>query len=159
MINSIFDSTSIPLLEQVATFTERRQDVLAGNIANINTDDYRMRDLDVKKFQATLKEAVERLRDSPKSKSAYAQFPYASPGFTQPELVEAGTQNITDLFTPDLFEAMQDTPENLTFYDGNNRSIEAEVMEMTKNAMLQSYAIEIINSQMALLEHVITERV
>ncbi|WP_339907934.1 hypothetical protein [Symmachiella dynata] len=157
MINSILQSTTVPLLEQVASFTERRQEILAGNMANINTDDYRMRDLDVKKFQSLLREAIE-LRSQPKqSQSQYPMPPFPSPGLagggqtTQPD--------IADLFTPEVFEAVQAPPYNLTFQDGNNRSIEEEAMEMTKNGMLQSYAIEFINAQMALLQQVISERV
>ncbi len=159
MIESLFQSTTIPLLEQVATFTERRQEVLAGNIANINTDDYRMRDLDVNKFQAALRTAVERLHQPRQTQSAYPSYPFASPGVSPPAAGGSGPKDLSEIFTPKLFEAIEAPPENLTFQDGNNRSIEQQIMEVTKNAMLQSYAVQIINSQMSLLEHVITERV
>ena len=158
MMDALFQSTTIPLLEQVAVFTERRQDVLAGNMANINTDDYRMRDLDVKKFQAVLKEAIQQRHQPPRPQHGYTVPPFASPGFS-PGMTPDTQPSIAELFTPELFEAVEAPPINLTFQDGNNRSIEAEVMEMTKNAMLQSYAIEFINAQMALLQHVISERV
>ncbi len=158
MINSIFQSTTIPLLEQVAAFTERRQEILAGNMANINTDDYRMRDLDVEKFQAILRQAIGQRHQPPKSKDQYAMPPFPSPGFSQ-SASAAQQPDIASLFTPELFKEVEAPPENLTFPAGTDRSIEEETMEMTKNAMLQSYAVEFINAQMTLLQHVISERV
>ena len=45
MYEKIFGSTSIPILEQVVNFAEARHHVLAGNIANLDTPGYRVRDL------------------------------------------------------------------------------------------------------------------
>ncbi|MEZ6046931.1 MAG: hypothetical protein R3C11_15390 [Planctomycetaceae bacterium] len=54
MLNSIFDQTSIPLLEKVAQFGQKLHEVLAGNLANVDTPDYRPRDLPVDDFQQAL---------------------------------------------------------------------------------------------------------
>ena len=56
---SIFDS---PVLEQVVNFTAARHNVLAGNIANLDTPGYRAADLSPEMFQSQLKEAVEASR-------------------------------------------------------------------------------------------------
>ena len=120
MINSIFQSTTIPLLEQVAAFTERRQEILAGNMANINTDDYRMRDLDVEKFQAILRQAIGQRHQPPKSKDQYAMPPFPSPGFSQ-SASAAQQPDIASLFTPELFKAVEAPPENLTFQQSQHR--------------------------------------
>ena len=45
MINKMFDSTTIPVLEQVINFSQARHAVLAGTIANMDTPGYRVRDL------------------------------------------------------------------------------------------------------------------
>jgi flagellar basal-body rod protein FlgB len=61
---------TFPLLEQLAAFTERRHEVLTGNIANISTPDYKTRDLPVAKFQEALQQAVtnqQRSAQSPRS--------------------------------------------------------------------------------------------
>ena len=58
MFEGIFQSTSIPIMEQVVGFTEARQNVLAGNIANLDTPGYKTRDLSVEDFQARLKRAI-----------------------------------------------------------------------------------------------------
>jgi len=153
MIESLFQSTTVPLLEQVAKFAERRQEVLAGNMANINTDDYRMRDLPVEQFQTAMKQAIEQSKKQAAGGEGTDQM-FVSPG----AIGISGGGSFQSFFTEELFAAVEADPQNLTFQDGNNRSMEAEVMEMTKNAMMQSMAIQFINSQMALLEHVISER-
>ena len=59
MLDQILNSNSLPLLEKMAAFSERRQEVLAGNIANIDTPGYKMRDLPVAEFRQALQEAVQ----------------------------------------------------------------------------------------------------
>ena len=54
MISSLFQGTSIPVLEQVVRFTEARHGVLAGNVANLDTPGYTTRDLSVDLFQEKL---------------------------------------------------------------------------------------------------------
>ncbi|MEX0715950.1 MAG: hypothetical protein WD066_05155 [Planctomycetaceae bacterium] len=132
MLSSLFDSTTLPLLEQAARFGERRQEVLAGNIANIDTPEYRRRDLPVEAFRTALKEAVS-ARDASGGKANSA-------------------------FPDELFRAIEPPPARMTFQDGNDRGIEHEVMEMTKNTMMQSFAVEMMAAQLSMLEAVASER-
>ena len=69
-------STTIGALEQTLAFTERRHELLAGNIANLSTPDYRSRDLDQGQFQTALAESI---RDRGKG-------PSPSPEIAQPDL-------------------------------------------------------------------------
>jgi flagellar basal-body rod protein FlgB len=146
MINSIFDTSTIPLLQRAASFAERRHEVLAGNVANLSTPDYKMRDLPVASFQAAMREAVAQRqnRDVP----AEGNWLYASDRAQAPE----------KLFTADLFHSIEAAPGALTFQDGNNRSIENQALEMTKNSLLQQVAIELMTIQMNRLQAVISER-
>ena len=73
MLTGLFQSTTIPVLQEVVSFSQARHAVLAGNIANIDTPGYQARDLSVEDFQARLKQAIED-RDQP---------PIGSPGETQ----------------------------------------------------------------------------
>src|SRR5689334_1704892 len=59
MLSTLFQSSTIPVLEQVVNFTEARHGVLAGNIANLDTPGYKTRDLSPALFQQRLKEAIE----------------------------------------------------------------------------------------------------
>ena len=54
MLSSLFQSSSLPVLEQVVNFTEARHGVLAGNIANLDTPGYKTRDLSPALFQQRL---------------------------------------------------------------------------------------------------------
>lgn len=127
--------SSYELLRQLAVFGERRQQVLAENVANIDTPNYKTRDLDLEGFQTALREAV---------------LASTSPG-------HAGATNV-DPFAPELFAARPVAPPNLTFQDGNNRSVEREVSELTKNLLMQNFAVELMAAQTQLLAAVISER-
>jgi len=143
MIESLFNSSTIPLLEQVAIFGEKRQQVLAGNIANFDTPNYKTRDLPVEDFLQALKTAVEQ-----RHKITTPQFSTQT----------SAKQTERDLFPEELFQAVEASPQNITFQDGNNRSVEHEMMEMTKNTMMQNYAIELMRTQMAMMQMAISER-
>jgi flagellar basal-body rod protein FlgB len=147
MIDRLFDSSTIPLLAKVAAFTERRHEALAGNIANVSTPDYRTRDLPVAGFQAALAEAVNHNRPADGSGKPAWSFTAA-----------AANSAAAELFPGALFRAVEAPPKTLTFQDGNNRSIEKEVMEMTRNSLMQSVAIELMNAQLNRLQAVISER-
>ena len=145
MVQSLLSNPALNLLEQAAAFGERRHEVIAGNIANIETPNYRMRDLPVEKFREALREAVQRHR------TAWAAGTQGvSPGQT--------ADDVDDTFSSELFQAAEAEPRNLTFQDANNRSLEYQVMEMTKNSMMQSFALELIRFQLNSLQSVISER-
>ncbi|HAH48933.1 flagellar basal body protein [Gimesia sp.] len=153
MLDQVLNSNALPLLEKMAAFAERRQDVLAGNIANIDTPSYKMRDLPVQEFQQALRDAVvlkENAAD-PVSRSSLA-MPVT---LSQPKSAEA---QLEDLFPRSLFQAREAAPQNLTFQDANNRSVESQVMQMTKNSMMQQFAVEVMMAQMNQLLTVISER-
>jgi len=173
MLESLLQQTTIPLLEQVTAFGQRRHQVLAGNIANIDTPDYKTRDLPVQDFEKALQKAVvtrrENLQPGPlptQQSLADGQLSWGQmqfPEFTTPtpagQTFGLPTRRISDNFPAQLHEVKDSPARNLTFTDGGNRSIERESMEMTKNTALQSFAIEVMISQMRMLETVISERV
>jgi flagellar basal-body rod protein FlgB len=59
VIDNLINSTEITGLDRVVAFTEARHQVLANNIANIDTPGYKMKDLNVEKFQSDLHAAME----------------------------------------------------------------------------------------------------
>ena len=167
MLDSLLQQTTIPILEKVTAFAQRRQQVLAGNIANIDTNDYRMRDLPVQDFERALKQAVQARRENSSSLPRVNQMSL-SPGEFMAGMQQSlgkmtGTgdrmKNLSDFFGEDLQLAQDAEFTNVKFHDGGNRSIEEESMEMVKNASMQSFAIEVMISQMKTLESVISERI
>jgi flagellar basal-body rod protein FlgB len=154
MIRQLLATTNAPLLKQVARFTERRQEVLAGNIANVDTPGFRMQDLPVAQFRTALRQAVDRLQ-SPVTASQNSAQSLASPA-----VPITATASVADLFPDTLFQPVSPLEQpGVTFQDGANRSIEHQFLEMTKNTLLQQFALQVLQGQYDQLQTVISERV
>ena len=136
MFEGLFQSTTIPILEQVVNFSQARHTVLAGNIANMDTPGYRVRDLSVEDFQSRLREAIETRQDSPRS---------TFPGGRTDEQVSTMAKVAEEVKT-------------ILYHDDSNVGIEYQVTEMVKNQMQHNMALSIMSSQMKLLETAISER-
>jgi flagellar basal-body rod protein FlgB len=136
MIDGLFQSSAIPMMQEVANFAQLRHTVLAGNIANLDTPGYKFRDLSVDDFQATLKEAIE-ARDKPAD-------PYRPGKYDQHN---------------DPFKAvMASKPHTILRHDKSNVELEQQVAEMTKNYMQHNLALTIMRQQFSLLGMAISER-
>jgi flagellar basal-body rod protein FlgB len=149
-VSSIFDGTTIPLLEKVNLFADRRHDALTANVANIDTPNYKRRDLPLEAFQNALREAIAG------DQSRIEQGVSAINGVRAAQSPGGAS---AAAFPEQLFQAIESQSPSLTFQDNNNRSIEHEMMEMTKNSMMQSFAIELMNTQFSMLQAAIREQV
>lgn len=122
VFESLVTTSGISVLERVIAFTGARHELLANNIANIDTPDYKMKDLDVDAFNRDLRKAVNaRTVGSDESKVDHEQY--------------------------------------LLFHDGNNRSVEKQMTEITKNTMLHNAALEILRNQYQVLSRAIAGQV
>ena len=137
MIHSVFQGTTVPVLEQVISFAQARHNVLAGNIANLDTPGYRVRDLSVENFQQRLAEAVEASRQP------------------RPPVTPSVLTNYSD----DEMRHVADSVKTILFHDGSDVGLEQQVTEITKNQMMHNLAVSILSSQFRLLQAVIAERV
>ena len=150
-MSSIFDGTTIPLMEKVALFADKRQDALTANVANIDTPNYKRRDLPLEAFQKALREAIttgqSRLEQGLSSVNGNTSNP------------SLGRASASSSMPAQLFQTIESQSPSLNFQDNNNRSIEHEMMEMTKNSMMQSFAIELMNAQFSMLQAAIREQV
>ncbi len=155
MLQPLLAQSPISLLKQVARFSEKRQDVLAGNIANVDTPGYRMRDLPLKEFQAAL-EASLSMRGSKQSHGMPPGIPWS---LAQPASL-GNPPEMQELFPARLFQARTaEGQPGITFQDANNRSIEHQMMELTKNSMLQNFALQVMSSQYGQLQAAISGQV
>jgi flagellar basal-body rod protein FlgB len=149
MLSSIFQSSSLPVLEQVVKFTEARHGVLAGNIANLDTPGYKTRDLSPELFQERLKEAVE-TRHKPPTQN-YEGDPFAvNPTYS------AEKQQSRELAA---FRKVEDTMKSVLRHDQGDVSMERQISEIVKNQQQHNMAIGIMSAQFRLLRTAITERV
>ena len=146
-MGSIIDGTTIPLLEKVALFADKRQDALTANVANIDTPNYKRRDLPLEAFEKALREAIAT------GQSRFEQGLSSVNG-------GASTGRASAAALPEqLFQTIEAQSPSFNFQDNNNRSIEHEMMEMTKNNLMQSFAIELMNAQFGMLQAAIREQV
>jgi flagellar basal-body rod protein FlgB len=137
MLTGLFTSTTIPALSEVMHFAQARQTVLAGNIANVNTPGYRLRDLSPTVFQEELKVALAQGRQRARGNS--------------PGLLEK------DPGGP--LRQVRASLENLVYHDDTNIDLEKQVAEMTKNHLLHNFALTVMTDQFQLLQTAISERV
>ena len=140
---SIFQSTSIPVLEQVVGFTQARHTVLAGNIANLDTPGYRVRDLSEADFQARLKKAIEDRDRTPAAGSPATGSPGDHPYIQQSNTLAEVSEN----------------SKTILYHDDSNVGIEHQVTEMVKNQMQHNLALTIMSNQFRLLQTAVSERV
>jgi flagellar basal-body rod protein FlgB len=138
MLPTIFDSTTIPILQETLRFAEARHNVLAGNIANSDTPGYRVRDLSTEIFQQRLKEAIALHSE---------RREYYSPG----SLVASEPD--------DEMRQVRESLKTIQFLDGSDVGIEQQVTEVAKNQFLHNLTVSIMNSQFRLLQTAISERV
>ncbi len=137
MYQGIFQSTTIPVLQQVVGFTEARHNVLAGNIANLDTPGYRSRDLSVEDFQTRLREAIEH-----KNGASRVRSPGDPPALSSSHMADVAKNS-----------------QSILYHDGSNVGLEFQVTEMVKNQLQHNLALTIMSSQMRLLQVAISERV
>jgi len=191
MLQPLAPQPTTPLLKQIAKFTERRQEVLAGNIANIDTPGYRLRDLPTSEFRQALARAVANMKLAPIANGSdfFASPAHGSDFFAAssnggdflappgkgglggvdelttlfpeltPPIPPSPRGGEDELFPDSLFQAQTPLEQpGITFNDGNNRSIEHQFLEMTKNSLWQNFALELLRGQFDQLQAVISER-
>ncbi len=144
-LQGMFSGSAIPVLEQVLRFTEHRHHILAGNIANLDTPGYRVRDLSVPKFQQQLREALAVSRRGPLP-GAEAAMPAMSSAAGMPGL--SGQ--------PPLDQVAENL-SSLLYHDQSNVSLERQIAEMVKNQLQHNLALSIMASQFRLLRAAIGE--
>ncbi len=137
MLSSLFNSSTVPVLEQVVNFTQARHGVLAGNIANIDTPGYKTRDLSPVEFQKNLKEAIA-TRHKP---THITNSP--------------GSRSITGR---DGMNQVRESMKSILYHDQSNVSIEEQVTEISKNQGQHNLALSLMTAQFRLLRSVISER-
>lgn len=129
-IDKLLDNSGTPLLEQVLQFAAKRHDLIAENMANIDTPGYLQKDLDLHRFQQMLSSAVTEGNGAIKADDF--------------ERITNDIQNPTD---------------GILFHDGNNRSIEQLETDQAKNALMHNLVIELLRKQYQQMNMALSEKV
>jgi flagellar basal-body rod protein FlgB len=146
MIPDLFSHGEIPVLEQVINFSQARHNLLAGNIANLDTPGYRTRDLPPAAFEAKLKEAIEASRRQEMAPEIYSGEPNT-------DLDSMATMHKTSPFV-----AVKDSLGSILRHDDGNVGMEQQIAELSKNQMQHNLAVNILASQFRLLQAASSER-
>ena len=134
---NIFQSTTIPVLQEVIGFAQARHEVLVSNVANVNTPGYRVRDLSVDNFQQRLQEAIDVQQETGAA---------LSPG----EIRSGHAASI---------QQVRETTRDILYHDGTDVGMEQQVLEISKNQYMHNMAISIMTTQFRMLQTAISERV
>ena len=141
MLDSVLAAGSLPLLERQAAWGEVRHTALAANLANVDTPGYVPVDLDPAAFRDALRRSVA------------ARAPGAGASLSDPPRDPLAGGVPDDLLTPTARPG-----GGLTFHDGSTRSVEREVLTLTRNAVQRQAAVQLMTAQVAMLQAAITER-
>ena len=135
MMHALFDKTTIPMLSETVYFAQSRHNLLAGNIANLDTPGYQAQDLPVADFQSRLAEAIQSLRNNR----------------------EVSLSRDASLANQNVLEHVRDAAPTLLRHDGVDVGMEQQVLEISKNQYLHNLAITVMGSQFRLLQSIISE--
>ena len=130
-IERLLNQGNGPLLEQMLKFTAARHKLIAENVVNISTPNYRQKDLSLEKFQGMLQDRVRVKNDAP-----------------------PGTVGFSDIEAE-----IEDPNKGILFHDGGNRSMEQLVTDQAKNAMMHNLVVELLRKQYSSLESALKERI
>ena len=130
-LDRVVASSTTRALVLTAHFTEARQQVLANNVANIDTPDYHTKRLDPESFQQSLKKAFE-----------------ASKRDRHQEMHLQGNAQ----FSTDKTGKVRVTPErepapNILFHDGTNARIEGLMAAVAKNRVMHQMALNMLKGR------------
>ncbi|MCC6493276.1 MAG: flagellar basal body rod protein FlgB [Pirellulales bacterium] len=148
MLSSLFESSTLPLLEQVVNFTEARHGVLAGNIANLDTPGYRCQDLSPEAFEQQLRSALQSRRPAPAASPGESWDPAWARDGSAPAAARPA----------DSLKTTSESIKGMLRHDDNNASLEEQVTEIAKNQSQHNMALSLMRAQFSLLRAAITER-
>ena len=131
-IEKLLNQGSAPVLEQMMRFTAERHKLIAQNVVNVSTPNYRQRDLSLTKFQAALGEKLDERKGAPPGTVSFASIE-------------------RELESPTKF--------GMLAHDGNNRSMEQLMSDQAKNALMHNLAAELLRKQFAGIEQALKERI
>lgn len=142
-LSSITNSGPMPALELTMRFAGARQRLLAHNVANISTPDFRPMDVDPARFQALLADALKERRRAG----------------GQGEVTFKGSRQIR-LDADRSMHLRPETPSgNILFHDRNNRDIERMMQDLTENAAAYRVSIDLMSHYSRQIQGVLAERV
>lgn len=143
-ISEITNADAMPVLRAQLRFAGRRHGLIAHNIANISTPDFRPMDVSVADFRESLGKAIDERRG--RAGAARGGLDLNS---RQVEQSPSGRLELKP----------REAGRNILFHDRNNRSLEGLMQDLVENAGAYRVASDLMRNQTDLLRAAISERV
>lgn len=145
MLVDLADSGSIPALAATLQFAAARQRLIASNVANLSTPDYRQLDVSPGEFRARLDEAIQNRRRETGGAHGDLRFRASrSFGMTDRGQLQLNPHPIS---------------RGILFHDRNNRDLERLMQDQAENAATFRVAGDLLRTRVDLLRSAISERV
>ena len=145
-LDQLSTAGAIPTLALTLRFAGERQRLIAHNVANLETPNFRPSDVSPRAFQSVLQDAVRERR--------------RATGGGHGDLRWRGTRELIPTQGGAGVRLEPRTPTgNILFHDRNNRDLERTMQSMVENAGAYRVASELLRSRMDLLGSAIRERV
>lgn len=145
MIDGVTNGDALPALERLMQFAGQRHRIIANNVANLSTPNFRPVDVSVEAFQKQLAKAIDVRRAGGRTDGSRNDLPLEST--SQVEVTAGG-----------LILNPEPTGDNLLFHDGNDRNMERVMQSLVENFMTFRTAAQLLQSRFNLLNTAIRER-
>ncbi len=147
MISDLGNSGSMPVLEQMVRFTAQRQKLIAHNIANMDTPDFRQVDASPASFQSQLRRAVVERRSGGGWSAGSVPLPLRD------------TKEVRFDTHGDMTLRPGSPSGNVLYHDRNNRDLEGLMQDLAENGMAFRLATDLLQRENNLLRTAISQRV
>lgn len=144
-LDDLATAGSLPALAATMRFAGQRQRLLAHNVANLETPDFRPIDVDPGHFQRELASAIDRRR-------ARTGGGHGALEFGRTKQLEPGEGGA-------LVLKPRTASGNILFHDRNNRDLERTMQDVVENVTAYRVASELLRARGGVLRAAITERV
>ncbi len=143
LISGVANNGTIPALDGMLTFLSARLEMIAENVANADTPDYRTKQLDARAFQQEMGKAMQARRERPGT-------PLEIRGTRQFRQDAAGRLIVTPTQRP---------AENILFHDGSDLSIERQMADLAETQMMHQAMVELLRGKYEALKTAIRGRI
>ncbi|MBI4717336.1 MAG: hypothetical protein HY763_05990 [Planctomycetes bacterium] len=143
LVSHLTERGTIPALVTTLSFNQARMKVIAENVANWQTPDYRAKQLDVRGFQAALRDALD-------VRGSDVRRPLAVKSGQELRTDDAGRLRVTPSERP---------VDNVLFHDGTNLSIEREMADLAETGLTHELAATLLKGELDGLRKAIRGRI
>ena len=128
-LSSLTNRGATPALIQTLTYSETRLQMIAENVANMQTPGYRAKQLDVRGFQKALREALDEKGSNP-HKTLEVKVT------DEVRTVASGSLQVRPSTLPS---------EHMLLHDGTNLSLERQMSQLAETGMIYEFATVALN--------------